>query len=436
MLSSGVTTTTFRPAKPEHEVDVTGGPSGAIYLPTSTVSQVPSYQAVCAAFPADLLAGNAAQIYFSDTDRGGRLLLEMVHRAVASSPARSLSAAFLVKGGSTPGVAVVGALDGPALSRIEELFSYIREVTSHFNFVGYESAAQDCTHLADVLERRVGLDVLRDARFVGIPRGGLIVLGMLSIVMGLRHDQLGPQSDAAELTVIVDDLALTGYQLRRSIDAADSDRLAIALLRAPEALCGAVEAAEPRVLACVAARPLRDAGPDRLGSGYEAWVDQWRTLTTGSGRYWIGRPEAVYFAWKEPDRSFLNEATGVREDGWRVLPRAICLGRRSVEPACTVYMQPTSQGPIRPSDDVFFGPVGEDFVIVVPDEERVLGLDAVSRAIWRAITDVGTVAGAVSQVSEHFDVDHVRVAVDVERFVHEFVRRGILVDDRSTAVRT
>jgi hypothetical protein len=405
-------------------------------LPIPSVGRNPIYQASCAAFPADLLAGNAAQLSFSGPDRGGRLLLEMVERAVISSPARGLSAAFLVRGGSNPGVAVVGALDGPALSRIEELFSYIREVTSHFNFVGYDAAAQDCTHLAESLERRVGEDALRDARFIGIPRGGLIVLGMLSIVMGLRHDQLGPQSEAADLTVIVDDLALSGYQLRRAIDATDSDKLAIALLRAPEALCGAVEATEPRVLACVAARPLRDAGPDRLGLGYEAWVDQWRSLTEGSGRYWIGRPEAVYFAWKEPDRSFLNEATGVREDGWRVLPRAVCLEGRSVEPTCTVYSQPESPGPIRPSDDVFFGPVGEDFVIVVPNEERVLGLDAVSHAIWRAITDVGTVAGAVSQVSEHFDVDHVRVAVDVERFVHEFVQRGILVDETSSTVRT
>ena len=57
-------------------------------------------------------------------------------------------------------------------------------------FITYEAAERDCAQLARMIRDQLGAE-LPSSRFVAIPRGGLIVLGMLSYWLGLSSDQVG-----------------------------------------------------------------------------------------------------------------------------------------------------------------------------------------------------------------------------------------------------
>jgi hypothetical protein len=353
----------------------------------------------------------------------------MVQRAAASGPADSINATVIVRPGPVPGVAVIGDFDDAAAARVRQLFVDLEECLTQWLHVDFPRAERDCEVLAEQLERRLGTSGLDSASYQAIPRGGLIVLGMLSIVMGLRHGQLEHSSDS-DLVVVVDDCAYTGYRLRRALADVTAHRVACALLRAPAELCASVELSEPRVSACLAAGTLRDLGPERIGEGYVDWIRAWSQRAKGDERYWIGRPELVSFAWKEPDRSFVNEVTGLREDGWRVMPTEVCLTARSLRPALTVVQQPNGCGPCRPSDQVFWTEMDGEVVVVKPSAEHVLRLDTVAGVFWRAIVERGSVDGMVEVARQTFDVDEEQLRSDATAFVADLLRSGLLADQR------
>jgi hypothetical protein len=357
-------------------------------------------------------------------------LTAVTRRAACSSPARHLDATFIVRGGPTPGVAIVGTFDDAEAERAREFHATLAEVYAQFHYVGYRRAEADVERLASLLHDHLGSAALDEAAFQAIPRGGHVVLGMLSMVLGLRHEQLVGPTDPQGLTIFVDDCAISGYRIRHTLSSVGAEQLVFALLRAPTALCEAVVSAEPRVKVCVAAHPLRDIGRELMGDRYDTWVAEWSSRL-GDSRYWVGRPEYVSFAWKEPDRSFVNASTLEREDGWRVVPRELCLAAPSQPQACDVVVQATPVGPLRPQQSIFFGSISGTTVVVFPHEERVLELDEVAASIWRSVVSHGTIEAAVAELVATFDVEPSRAAADVDTLVAELIRRGILVVDTS-----
>ena len=347
--------------------------------------------------------------------------------AVDSAPARHVPGMLIVRGGANPGMAVVGDLDPAAIARIEELFDQVEETVETARYVSYPQAVIDVQALAERLEQRFTRAALDDALFRPVPRGGLIVLGMLSLAMGLRHEQLDPlQDDDGRLVILVDDCALSGHRIHQTLRATRAQRIALAFLYAPIELCRNIELREDRVQACVAARRLRDIGPELLGTGYEAWAEQWADRL-GQARYWIGRPETVSFAWKDPDRSFVNRVTGQREAAWQVVPGH--LGPPPVTSSGSslqMQTQPEAKGPLQPAMEVFFTKVGGTVVIAHTDQQAAIELSAVAGAFWSAIVECGSVSEAADRLHGDYDTDRARLETDLGQFVEELLERGLL----------
>jgi hypothetical protein len=334
---------------------------------------------------------------------------------------------LIVRGGASPGIAVVGELDPAAIARVEELFDQVEEATETVRYVSYAQAVLDVQVLAERLEQRFTRAALDEAIFRPVPRGGFIVLGMLSLAMGLRHEQLdSPPDDDERLLVLVDDCALSGHRIHQTLRKTRAQRVALAFLYAPTELCRNIELREDRVQGCVAARRLRDIGPELFGTSYGAWVDRW-TGRLGEDRYWIGRPEAVSFAWKDPDRSFVNRVTGQREAAWRVVPGNLAPPpARSSGNALRIQTQPKAKGPLQPPKDVFFAEIGGTMVIAHTDHAAAIELSDVAGAFWRAIIEGGSVSEAADRLHDDYDTDRARLETDLARFVDDLLERGLL----------
>jgi hypothetical protein len=384
-----------------------------------------THRALCLTLSKEALKQRAAIFERELIGSSDDLLVAFAEGAAASPPAEGVAATLIARLGDRPGFAVVGALDKPAVARVEELFDHLQEVSDHLRYVTYRQAEQDVHVLAERLGQRFSRACLDEAVFRPVPRGGLIVLGMLALAMGLRHDQLPASEDAGErLTVFVDDCALSGYRIHQTLEASSARRIVLAFLYAPTELCRNVESAEPRVEGCITARRLHDLGPEIFGGGYQGWVDRW-TERLGRDRYWIGRPETVAFAWKEPDRSFINVATGQRETGWRIIPGALP-AVRTADSRLTVHVQPSARGPLRPAGDVFFCELDGKVVIAQPENPEAIELSPTAGAFWSALIEYGTLAGAVTGLLRAYDVERSRLTADVARFVEDLVARGIL----------
>ena len=324
-------------------------------------------------------------------------------------------------------MAVVGDLDPAAVARVDELFDQVNEATETVRYVSYHQAVIDVQALAERLEQRFSRAALDEAIFRPVPRGGLIVLGMLSLVMGLRHEQLGsPPDDHERLVVLVDDCALSGHRIHQTLQATRDQRVALAFLYAPIELCRNIESREDRVQGCVAARRLRDIGPELFGTGYGAWVDHWAGRV-GENRYWIGRPEAVSFAWKDPDRSFINRATRQREAAWRVMPCNLTPPPdRSGDNSLQMQIQPAAKGPLQPVDEVFFASINGTVVLAHIDHMAAIELSTVAGDFWCAIIESTSVSEAVDRLHESYDTDRARLETDFGQFVDELLARGLL----------
>lgn len=359
------------------------------------------------------------------------LIRSFASAAVNSAPARGVPGTLIARGGANPGIAVVGDLDAAATARVEELFDQLEEAADSLLYVSYHQAGLDVRVLAERLEQRFTRATLDEAVFRPVPRGGLIVLGMLALTMDLRHDQLTAQPpDDDRLLVLVDDCALSGHRIHQTLQATASQQIALALLYAPLELCRNIESQEPRVQGCVAAHRLRDVGPEMHGQGYGAWIDRW-TQRVSRDRYWIGRPESVAFAWKEPDRSFFNAATQEREVSWQMVPGQLATPPRpSGDGGLALQVQPEARGPLRPVADVFFADLQGTVVIARPGHEEAIELNTIAGAFWRSLLEQGSVAAMVDDLHRDYEVDRAHLEADVTQFVDGFLQKGILEMDR------
>ena len=391
------------------------------------MSSTPQRRALCLVLSEESLRQRVDMLQDQVIGTSDDLIHAYARTAADSAPARDVPGVLIVRGGATPGMAVVGDLDPAAIARVEELFDQVEEATGPAPYVSYGQAVIDVRALAERLEQRFTRSVLDDAIFRPVPRGGLIVLGMLSLAMDLRHEQLdSSQDNDGRLVVLVDDCALSGHRIHQTLRATRARRVALAFLYAPIELCRNIELREDRVEGCVAARRLRDIGPELLGTDYGAWVDRW-TTRLGNDRYWIGRPEAVSFAWKDPDRSFTNRVTGEREAAWHVVPGNLAAPpERLGDNSLRIQTQPEAKGPLQPVEEVFFAEIDGTVVIAHINQAAAIELSAVAGAFWSAIIETGSVSEAADRLHHIYDTDRAGLEADLEQFVDELLERGLL----------
>lgn len=337
--------------------------------------------------------------------------------------------ALVVRKEPEPLLGVVGRFDAAGRSRLEGLRWQIETALPEMRYVGYEQAERDCEILAEKLVERFGREELRSFRFTAVPRGGFVVLGMLSYILGLSQEQLEtPHSSEAPL-VVVDDCALSGDRFRRFLARTENERVVFAHLYSPLELRRAVEARE-RGVVCIGAHDLVDHAPDRQGGGYAAWRERWLRRMDDRG-YWVGQPEHVCFAWNEPDISIWNPVTEREEGGWRLVPPKLCLKNRPAPGAEVppVQVQSAGRGPLKPSPAVLFGELEGEVVVGDIDSGASFVLEGAGADMWRAIVEYGGLEEATSSLLEEYEVDEETLKRDLESFAENLLEQRLLVHD-------
>ena len=143
-------------------------------------------------------------------------------------------------------------------ARLAYLAETLRVLRRHVVYVDYAEAERACERLAASLSGEFGTDDLRRFAYQAIPRGGLIVLGILSYVLDLPATCFNSDADPGRPLVIVDDCALSGARFGRELKSAGSRAVVFAHLYSHPELRSAILRAEPGVEFCVAARNLED----------------------------------------------------------------------------------------------------------------------------------------------------------------------------------
>ena len=258
------------------------------------------------------------------------------------------------------------------------------------------------------------------AHAVGVPRGGLIVLGMLSYVLDLRHGQLEGMPPDVPL-LLVDDIALTGNRLHRFLQANPSRNVVVATLFSHPTLREAIVRDEPRVTAFVSAYDLNDHARERRDH------EKRRARRTGK-RYWSGQTDHVCFPWCEPDMAVWNPKTESFDDGLRFVPPDWCLKNKHLEVASetSVYRQPEPTGPIKPQDSAFFGQVGESTIVANPDADVCIELKDTGAAIWHAMIKMGRREDIVDSLLQEYDIDRASLTSHVDQFLRQLEKNNLV----------
>lgn len=309
-------------------------------------------------------------------------------------------------------------------ARLGALAGFLDRLAGSARYVGYAHAERDCEALAAALLARYSRADLQRFSYLPIPRGGLIVLGMLSYLLDLAPERLAVGRPPDGPVVVVDDCALTGARLAATLQTVPETDVVVAHLYSHPDLRRAVRRREPRVTGCVAAHDLRDLAPEAYPDPEDLrrWRRRWRRRL-GPGRYWHGQPELVAFAWTEPDRPFWNPATERVEDAWRLVPPHLCLKNRA-------RLGPPSDRPGRAVWRVPLGLAYGDFDGLLwlcrPDGGGTYLLEGLGADVWRGLARWGDPAAASAALAAAYEVDAAAARADVDAFASRLAAAGLL----------
>lgn len=283
-------------------------------------------------------------------------------------------------------------------------------------YVDYRQAEQDCEILAAKVLERWSRSELDDASFAAIPRGGFIVLGMLSYALRLKPGQL---QDGGGPLFLVDDCALTGARFASRLKETRGREVVFLHLYSHPDLRRAIEAKE-RQVSCLSAQDLADLAPE--GEELESWRRKWRERL--GDRYWYGQPEPVCFAWNEPDRPFWNQVTGQVEDGWRLLPPHRCLKTR----ALLGGPPPETRGPRewQAPADIVSGEFDGLLWLCQTRTEQVSSLSGTGADLWRWLACWGSAETAATRLAQDYGIDPETARRDTLAFAAELESAGLL----------
>lgn len=364
-----------------------------------------------------------------------RLELDLLDlaRGLSTSPAWKMTpgATLVVRHAPRPVLGVVGRFDAAAKARLATLGPQLADGLSCLRYVGYAQAEEDVQRLASMLVERFGREKLRRFRFTAMPRGGLVVLGMLSYALGLRHAQLEPPYPEDVPLVVVDDCAITGYRFNEFLTRYGSHQIVFAHLYSHPELRVAIEARRPQVISCVGARDLYDHAPERYGAEYGAWREHWVSRFGGDIGYWLGQPSHLCFSWNEPDVTIWNPSTEKLERGWRIVPPELCLknGGGHNMGSLTVQVQPEGAGPLRASEQVIFGEFEGNVIVGNTETRASFTLTGVAADMWRRIVEHGNLDEAVASLLREYDVDPSTLRADLRGFVEDLLAQDLLERD-------
>lgn len=352
--------------------------------------------------------------------RSDRSALIALARAIAASPGGPAAATFVVRPEPEPVLGISAEGLDPVRLRLQ--LHAAASGIGRLRYIGYGAAEDAVERLAARLVERFGAEAVRRFRYAPLPRGGLVVLGLLASRLGLPVERLSvapPDAAGDAPLVVVDDCALSGGRFAAFLQDCPARQVIFTPLWSPPALRAAIEAGEPRVLACLAAHDLEDGDEAR---------EQWRRRLDGP-RYGPGTGERIAFPWNEPDRVVWNPDTGEVELGWKLVPPELCLKQRGgAEPPARprIQVQPRGRGPWRPASTVLFAAHRQETVLQRLDTGEVFRLPGTAHALWRALLRSGDPAAASRLLLSRYQVAPATLEADLASFLRTLRERGLV----------
>jgi hypothetical protein len=349
-------------------------------------------------------------------------------RAIACSPGweRFPPCSVLVRS-EPPALAIISELTETQQRELARQADALRGRFRSFRYVSYERAEAAVATLAAEIAPWLADPEWRGCHFLAIPRGGHVVLGMLTTLLDIPRERLQPPADARTPVVLVDDCALSGTRLREQLATLPAERVAFVHLYSSPALRAAVLAAEPRVRQCVVAGNLASL-PCDLPCGLLDRPSQWTGLAERG--YWLGRAEFVTFAWGEPDRMVGNPDGDGLLLGWKLLPPELCLKHRLL-PSIPVVQQERGHPPFRPGPSAFFADVGDHVEIAGGHGGSLLRLTGVAADSWRLLVATGSLKATHDSLLDRYDVSAPDLERDLQRLTAELRALGLLETEGS-----
>lgn len=326
-------------------------------------------------------------------------------------------------------LAIAGWFSSTEAERVRTAIPWFVDTLSRLHYVDYAEVEADCVRLGEKLQKGFSDETLSSATFLGIPRGGAVVLGLLSYVLDLDQAQIHPQDLTSGPLIVVDDCFLSGSRLARFLEEHPSPTKVVAAgLYAHPDLRAAVEQKRPRVKACVTARDLTDYAPEIYGDDYKDWESRWDRRETGP-RFWTGITEHLCFPWGEPDYGIWNSETEQTDQAWTVAPpdrslKARFSGQRGSEGA--VQVQQSSSGAITVPPEVFYATFSDQVLVGATGSEECLELDGSAADFWMALVTCETISEAKSALRQKYNVKPKRLESDLRAFVEALADRQFL----------
>lgn len=311
-----------------------------------------------------------------------------------------------------------------SLERANRIEGLLARLWGQPKFLTYQQAQELTLELAAGMREAFGYHNLSNFKYVAIPRGGYIVLGMLSYALNLPTNALQPLASSDSTLVIVDDCSLSGARFRQFLQEVKSKEVIFVHLLSNSSLREAILKQEPAVSACLAAADLFDLAPEIYSDRreYLAWNNRWQQRL-GSAPYWIGIPELVIFPWSEPDRLVWNSATKQTENIWRLAAPDRCLknwAQLGVPPRARVRLT------LRVPDHVAYALGEEEITLCNLNTEELFGLQGTAAIMWRALAAYSDHQATLAYLLEIYDVEEATLEADLNAFVQTLLAQNLL----------
>ncbi len=301
----------------------------------------------------------------------------------------------------------------------------LQQLRRQLTYVDYRQAEADCEVLAAQLLAVYGDEGVRELVFVAIPRGGLIVLGMLSYWLNLSPSQMA--TDAATVPgplCVVDDCSLTGLRLQEMLTRTANSHVIFAHLYSPPGLRHGILDREPRVRCCLAARDLAEiAGAHPVAPPGAGGAHLWEPLPL-TRAYWSGSAAPIAFAWSEPLIHIRDPFSGRVESGWRFAPPHRCTKNRidlgaPVRPAVSRRWQAP--------EDLVVGQFDGVLWLIRTQTGETHSLQALKADAWRGLAAYGDTVMTLDFLASRHPLSRSELASELTNSLQWFEAEGLLV---------
>ncbi len=333
------------------------------------------------------------------------------------------------------GIYLFGDFPPEETERVSRLAAHILYTAENSRFIGYRKAEELAVLLADKLIRKYGREKLNSFEFRPVPRGGYIVCALLLYALG----RVQASAAGSRPLMLVDDAVFSGHRILQTIESLGltekTREVSVAVLAAPEELC-TEEAAGRQGFSIIAAEEYEDSGPEIFGRDYPIWKDRWEKKTAEKV-LWTGYPEALVFAWSEPESIFINGVSGELEAGFRLYPPERCFRNRFEGNSENQFqIHGDSSFPWNAAPGVVAARLDENRIVVADftaphteDSTDCFLLEGTAADMWDMLLRTDSIRGAAQRLSDLYDVDSDEILLDLENFARSLKKQGLLLNE-------